>query len=83
MFAYFQNYNHAHIGIGDQKVAILVYFKFLVILIGGIQQLRGPNFTQFLPPPLSSRQLWTFYMTPFVAGPLLYSCPCSYGIDNM
>ena len=31
-----------------------------------IQQLRGPNFTQFWPPspPSSSGQLWTFYMIP-------------------
>ena len=29
---------------------------------GVIQQLRGPSFTQFWPPPHSSGQLWTFYM---------------------
>ena len=30
--------------------------------IGGIQQLRGPNFTRFWPPPPSRGQKWTFYI---------------------
>ena len=30
--------------------------------LGGIQQLRGPNFTRFWPLPPLSGQLWTFYL---------------------
>ena len=35
-----------------------------VVKLGVIQQLRGPNFTQFWPFPPSSGQLWTFHMIP-------------------
>ena len=31
-------------------------------MLGGIQQLRGPNFIQFWPQPPSSGQKWTFYL---------------------
>ena len=32
-----------------------------------IQQLRGPNFTQFWPPtPIEGRQLWNSFKLPFV-----------------
>ena len=52
--------------------------------LGVIQQLCGPNFTQFSSPPSSSGQLWTFHMMSrdqagLVTFPLpTTSCPRSY-----
>ena len=61
----------------------------MILLQGVIQQLRGPNFTQFWSPPSSSGQLWAIYMIPTLCrvtmrelstdpGPSLSSCPRSY-----
>ena len=69
---------------------IWTYFNFQVIFQkpkGVIHHLRGPNFTQFWPPPPSSGQLWTFYMMPILLSraqvwtlyrPPPSSCPRSY-----
>ena len=35
----------------------------ILATLGGIQQLCGPNFIRFSPPPPSSGQRWTFYIT--------------------
>ena len=37
-----------------------VQCTYIVFQIGGIQQLRGPNFTQFWPPPSSSGHVCTW-----------------------
>ena len=39
-----------------------IHSRTLACLKGGIQQLRGPNFTQFWTPPPSSGQTWTFHI---------------------
>ena len=48
VFIFFQNYAHLYIYVSYQK--------------GGIQQLRGPNFTQFCPPTPFEWQKWTLYI---------------------
>ena len=74
------------LGFSSFKVTAAV---ILCIILGVVQQLRGPNFTQFWPPPHSSGQLWTFtWYLLFVTWPSVdflltpcpppSSCPCSY-----
>ena len=65
-----------------------VWFPFSdkIYRLGVIQQLRGPNFTQFWPPPPSNGQLRTFYTIPLSRDqawthywpPPPSSCPRSY-----
>ena len=85
-------------GLFNKKLWLIISFLVLALILrwalfnekpgkGGIQQLRGPNFTQFWPPSPQVDKHWYFtYYLPFVTWPpwTFYgphtpsSCPHSY-----
>ena len=53
---------HCYALITSQDTAYISIKKLLLQTLGDIQQLRGPNFTQFWLSPPSSGQTWTFFI---------------------
>ena len=52
---------HCYALITSQDTAYISIKKLLLQTLGDIQQLRGPNFTQFWPPPHLERTIEDFY----------------------